>query len=757
MAVVYRALYTAAPGVTKPVVIKRVLGTYAEDPAFVEMFLNEARISVGLSHGNIVQVFDFGKVDDEYYLAMELVDGNTLGRVLKAARMKGLTSLPAPLAVGIALEMCKGLHHAHTRLDGRGEPLGVVHRDLSPDNVLMSYEGEVKLTDFGIAKARLAGRPETEVGIVKGKYLYFSPEQARGEALDARSDVYTVGTVLFQMLCGQRPAEGSEFEVMRKISEGELTPALSLNPTLDTDLQSILKLALATSREKRYLSAEALQQSLSDWMGFRAPRFPANARKHFMAWLFQEELAALKRPAQVPADFLSQLQSWRGRGATPLAQDGAGRAETPLSPPRMSPMGRPALPVDGDSATRPLGDALPPGAAKRPMGDAPQAGAAKRPTGESVQNGAAKSVDEAGTSPTHASLRSRFRARMLRRSAVVKVVLAGATVGVLSLVGTAVFWISHARAGRDETSAATTTPSKPDGVTSTSATPASGPLAVQAAPSSGTHAAATGAEPTPTNGAPATVTGIGPTPTNGAPATATGTEQMPTNGASATTTGTELTPTNGASATTTGTELTPTNGAPATATGTEPMPTNGAPATATGVGANPSAGSTRVAATGTGTTPTTATAATATGTGAKPTNGSPVVAATGTGATPTITTASGTSALSTANAQGPEAASEPTAPDAHSPEEQARLALENGLYWTSRADDNRAMGWFQKCVRIDPSQPRCHLELARIYSRRGAIRDAMKHFTHHLALEPDGPSADEARRYLKLYATSARP
>ncbi|WP_240360002.1 serine/threonine-protein kinase [Pyxidicoccus caerfyrddinensis] len=552
MAVVYRALYTAAPGVTKPVVIKRVLGTYAEDPAFVQMFLNEARISVGLSHGNIVQVFDFGKVDDEYFLAMELVDGHTLGQVLKAAKAKGLACIPAPLAVGIALEMCRGLHHAHTRLDARGEPLGVVHRDLSPDNVLLSYEGEVKLTDFGIAKARLKGRPETEVGIVKGKYLYFSPEQARGEALDARSDVYTVGTVLYQMLCGQRPADGSEFEVMRKISEGELTPALSLNPTLDSDLQGILRLALATSREKRYLSAEALQQSLSDWMGFRAPRFPANARKHFMGWLFQEELTALKRAPQLPADFLSQLQSWRGRSAAPPSQDGAPRAMTPLSPPRASPLGRPALAVNGASATQVANEAVrapvPPASASTP--EAP------------------------GTGPTHANLRSRFRAHLLRRPAVVKGVLGALAVGLVSLVGATAF-----RGAREQRQ------------------PEAPPV-------------------------------------------------------------------------------------------TAPVPRAPEPSTAT-------------------------------------------------------------------PADAPEPA--PGAATPSTPEDETRLALENGLYWTSRADDNRALGWFQQCLRLDTSQARCHLELARIYARRGAIRDAMKHFTSHLSLESEGPSAEEARRYLKLYAGSDLP
>ncbi|MCY1014186.1 protein kinase domain-containing protein [Pyxidicoccus sp. MSG2] len=609
MAVVYRALYTAAPGVTKPVVIKRVLGTYAEDPAFVEMFLNEARISVGLSHGNIVQVFDFGKVDGEYFLAMELVDGHTLGRVLKAAKVKGLACLPAPLAVGIALEMCRGLHHAHTRLDARGEPLGVVHRDLSPDNVLLSYEGEVKLTDFGIAKARLKGRPETEVGIVKGKYLYFSPEQARGEALDARSDVYTVGSVLYQMLCGQRPADGSEFEVMRKISEGELTPALSLNPTLDSDLQGILRLALATSREKRYLSAEALQQSLSDWMGFRAPRFPANARKHFMGWLFQEELTALKRAPQIPADFLSQLQAWRGRSAAMPVQDGAPRSMTPMSPPRASPLGRPALAVDGVSATQ----------------------VAKEAARPPVPPASASTPDAPGTGPTHANLRSRFRAHLLRRPAMVKGVLGALAVGIVSLVGTTVV-----RGAREE--------QRPDS-----------PPVVATPPRS----------PEPSTATPSTATPGGATAATATPPTATGVEAMPTGATSATGTPSDAMP---AGATTdTGT---PSDAPPSTATAPDPAP----------------------------------------------------------------------------------GATEPS-----SPEDETRLALENGLYWTSRADDNRALGWFQQCLRFDKSQARCHLELARIYSRRGAIRDAMKHFTSHLALESEGPSADEARRYLKLYAGSDPP
>ncbi|WP_240356236.1 serine/threonine protein kinase [Myxococcus eversor] len=311
MAEVYRARYPAAPGVIKSVVIKRVLGVYASDPEFAEMFLNEARICVRLSHGNVVQVFDFGEVDGEYFLAMEWVDGQPLSRVLKRASAKGLPRLPTPIAAGIAIDMCRGLHYAHTLVDEQGEPLGLVHRDISPDNVLMSFEGEVKISDFGIAKARLAGRVETEAGVVKGKYLYLSPEQARGEVLDARSDVYAVGVVLYQMLCGQLPNEGDELEVMTRTVEGRLTPARQFNPTLDAAMLEILQRALMKSRDDRYRTTEALQQALSDWLSTNAPLFPTNTRKHLTSWLFQDELATRKRIPALPSEFLSQLESWR--------------------------------------------------------------------------------------------------------------------------------------------------------------------------------------------------------------------------------------------------------------------------------------------------------------------------------------------------------------------------------------------------------------------------------------------------------------
>jgi serine/threonine protein kinase len=180
MAELYRARFHAVAGVTKPVVIKKILPAFADSRAFVSMFVNEARIAVSLSHGNIAHVFDFGEVDGEYFLAMEYVHGQPLSRVLRRANALQFPFLPEPIALQIAIAMARGLHYAHTRTDDKGAPLHIVHHDVSPQNVLVGYAGEVKIVDFGIARARHATDSAMQETGVKGKYPYFSPEQARG-------------------------------------------------------------------------------------------------------------------------------------------------------------------------------------------------------------------------------------------------------------------------------------------------------------------------------------------------------------------------------------------------------------------------------------------------------------------------------------------------------------------------------------------------------------------------------------------------
>nr|WP_246356949.1 serine/threonine-protein kinase [Pyxidicoccus fallax] len=349
MAEIYRARMTAAAGVTKPVVIKKILPGYADNSAFVSMFVNEARIAAGLSHGNIAQVFDFGEVDGQYFIAMEWVDGHPLSRVLRRAREKGLYTLPQPLALLIAVEVLEGLAYAHTRLDERGRPMHIVHRDVSPQNVLVSYEGQVKLVDFGIAKARLAGGGEAEDTDVKGKYAYFAPEQARGRELDARTDVFAAGVVLYEMLCGRLPFEGRMEDVLRKVALGDFPRPRDLNKDIPPALERILLTALAVEREQRFRSSEAFAEALARYLHTAAPDVSPRARAHFMSYLFEAELVGDGRPVLLPREFLAQMARWT---------NGPAERRTPRELPALRdlPPPPPSVPVEGrrERTTQPI-------------------------------------------------------------------------------------------------------------------------------------------------------------------------------------------------------------------------------------------------------------------------------------------------------------------------------------------------------------------------------------------------------------------
>jgi serine/threonine-protein kinase len=311
MAETWRARLIGEAGVTKPVLIKKVLTEYASDEAFVSMFISEARISASLSHGNIAQVFDFGRTEGEYFLAMELVDGQPLHRVIKRALKAGLPGIPVPLAVFIALEMCRGLHYAHTRRDESGAALGIVHRDISPDNVLVSYEGQIKIVDFGIAKTRALRGFNTEPGVVKGKYLFFSPEQARGEEVDARTDVWATGIVLYEMLCGQLPVSGQQHAALPRLMKGEFPRPRQLRPSLSAELDDLVMRALAVNPEERYPSCHAFGDALAGFLYSAAPRFSGMSVAYLLQELFRAELTAEGRDVQIPRTFQEELSAWR--------------------------------------------------------------------------------------------------------------------------------------------------------------------------------------------------------------------------------------------------------------------------------------------------------------------------------------------------------------------------------------------------------------------------------------------------------------
>ncbi len=361
MAEIYRARYQAAAGVTKPVVIKKILPAYAGNPKFVSMFINEAKIVVGLAHGNIAQVFDFGEIEGEYYLAMELVPGYPLSKVMKQARALGIPVLPAPFACFIGLELSKGLHYAHTRRDEKNRLLGLIHRDVSPQNILLSYEGQVKIVDFGIAKARNATAPETQVGAVKGKYVYFAPEQCRGEGLDARTDVWATGVVLYEMLTGRLPFEGRMIEVFRRIIAGDFDRPRTVNANIPASLEGIVLKAMAPQLARRYQSAQELGDALANFLFAQAPTFSNAALGQLMGLLYEDELRAEGFPVHLRPEFRREVEAWRS-GKFSLPGDKT-QAHEGLPQPvrlRLTPArGTPIPAGDDDEATLPPQD-LPP-------------------------------------------------------------------------------------------------------------------------------------------------------------------------------------------------------------------------------------------------------------------------------------------------------------------------------------------------------------------------------------------------------------
>jgi serine/threonine-protein kinase len=256
MAEIFLATQLGREGFAKPVILKRIHSTIYADPQFRNMFIDEAHISMSLAHSNIVQVLDLGVSAGRYFLALELVDGWDLGRVLHRGAAAGVR-LPRELALHVTAEVCRALAYAHGKADGQ-TPLGIVHRDVSPHNILLSEQGEVKLTDFGIAKA-MNKREHTGTGVVKGKVAFMSPEQAMGKPIDQRSDLFSLGTVLYLMVTRARPFEGpSDLETLLRVQKGDFPPAEAVAPDLEPEVAAVVARAMHKEPESRYQTAEEM-------------------------------------------------------------------------------------------------------------------------------------------------------------------------------------------------------------------------------------------------------------------------------------------------------------------------------------------------------------------------------------------------------------------------------------------------------------------------------------------------------------------
>jgi eukaryotic-like serine/threonine-protein kinase len=281
MAEVFRAKAFGVEGFERLVAVKRILPNIAEDKEFIRMFIEEAKLSVQLNHANIAQIFDLGVVEGSYYIALEHVHGRDLRVLFDRCRQIG-EAMPVAQACFIAMKVCEGLDYAHNKRDQAGRELSLVHRDVSPQNILVSFEGEVKLIDFGIAKA--AGTdPNAQGGVLKGKFGYMSPEQVRGQDIDRRSDVFSCGIVLYELLTGERLFVGeSDFSTLEKVRNVEILPPSTYNRKIPEELERIVLKALSKDAEDRYQNAIDLHDELQAFV-YTAGEF--YSRKDLAAWM----------------------------------------------------------------------------------------------------------------------------------------------------------------------------------------------------------------------------------------------------------------------------------------------------------------------------------------------------------------------------------------------------------------------------------------------------------------------------------------
>src|SRR5438105_5402153 len=251
MAEVFVAKSFGAEGFQRLLAIKKILPTLGEDAEFIRMFVDEARLAVQLAHANIVQVLELGKHDESLYIAMEYISGRDLRQLMERFR-KRQQPMPLPQACLIVAEVCEALDHAHRKRDAQGRPLGIVHRDVSPQNVLVSFDGEVKLIDFGIAKAE-SRLQKTQAGILKGKFSYMSPEQVKGDAVDGRSDIFAAGILLWELVCGEKLFTGdSDFAILEKVRQTIVPAPRSVTRTCPELLEKVILKALANDPRERY-------------------------------------------------------------------------------------------------------------------------------------------------------------------------------------------------------------------------------------------------------------------------------------------------------------------------------------------------------------------------------------------------------------------------------------------------------------------------------------------------------------------------
>ncbi len=357
MAEIFLARQEGLEGFEKTICIKRIRPHLSSQPNFVRMFLNEAKLAAQLNHPNIVQIYDLGRINDSYFIAMEYISGRDMSRIIPKAEKAGIP-FPMIYALRIASNVCEGLFYAHTKSDAYGNPLHVVHRDVTPENILVGFNGTVKIVDFGIAKANTQIE-QTRAGEIKGKLSYMSPEQAMGAPLDARSDIFALGSVVYEWITGYKLFTGeNEMAILKSIIDGKIYPPSYFKEDVPESVERILMKSLEKDKEKRYQSAWEMQFDIDTYLA-SSEFTPSNIHlSNFLKQIFGDEIerekellirdkeqressARAQRPPEGDVgvdheDEILELEEVGGRALTdsamPSARNGNGHGTSPGRP-----------------------------------------------------------------------------------------------------------------------------------------------------------------------------------------------------------------------------------------------------------------------------------------------------------------------------------------------------------------------------------------------------------------------------------------
>jgi len=291
MAEIYKAKRKGVKGFEKIIAIKKILSGYGEDDKYIEMLVDEAKIAAELSHPNIVQIYDLGKMDDYYFIAMEYILGKDL-RLITSKLLEQDKQFPEEISIYLIIKVLEALNYAHSAKNIHGKHINIVHRDISPPNIMISYSGDIKLTDFGIAKAANKIH-QTLSGALKGKLLYMSPEQARGDNdIDSRSDLYSVGVILFELITGKKLfLDSSQMAILKKVQEAIITKPSEINKDIDPELENIILKSLKKDKNRRYQNASDMAKDLESYLTKRYDHIPGPTHiSHFIYNLFKDEI-----------------------------------------------------------------------------------------------------------------------------------------------------------------------------------------------------------------------------------------------------------------------------------------------------------------------------------------------------------------------------------------------------------------------------------------------------------------------------------